>query len=131
MSDDGGSAPLGPAGYGITGSGGGGGTGGQYVFADLAELDGTIAEFETLRDDIRGDGAKLLRAQQLIEPPGEDIMSRIEAKTTVHSLEKAIEHNTVMAAYADAEIAKMRAAQAAYANADVEGAARLRMVDEG
>lgn len=130
MDGDSGSAPLGQAGYGITGSGGGG-AGGQFVFANLGELNGIITELETLRDGIRSDGTKLDRARQLIEPPGEDIMSRMEAKATVHSLEKAIEHNTVMATYADTEIAKMRAARAAYANTDDAGAARLRTVDEG
>lgn len=78
-----GTGALGPVGYVITGSGGGG-AGGRYVFANLEDLDGVLAELETLRDDIRKDGEKLLRAQQLIEPPGEDIMSRMEAKTQCH-----------------------------------------------
>src|SRR5207302_903190 len=130
MVGDTGSAPLGQVGYGITGSGGGG-AGGQFVFASLGELDGIITDLEKLRDDIRSDGVKLNQAQQLIEPPGEDIMSRLEAKTTIHSLGKAIEHNKMMATYADTEIAKMRAARNAYANSDDEGAARLRNVDEG
>jgi hypothetical protein len=130
MDGDGGSAPLGQVGYALTGSGGGG-TGGQYVFANLGELDGIVAELETLRDDIGNDGDKLKQAQFLIEPPGEDIMSRLEASTTVRSLGKAIEHNMAMRAYADAEIAKMHAARAAYAHTDDEGAMRLRHVDKG
>ncbi len=130
MDGDTGSAPLGQVGYGITGSGGGG-AGGQFVFASVGELDGISGDLESLRDDIRKDGDKLKQAQFLIEPPGEDIMSRLEAKTTVHSLGKAIEHNKTMAAYADTEIAKLRAARNAYTKSDDEGAARLRNVDEG
>jgi hypothetical protein len=130
MDGDSVSGALGQVGYAITGSGGGG-VGGQYVFASLEDLDGIIADLETLRDDIRNDGDKLVQAQWLIEPPGEDIMSRMEANTTVHSLDNAIEHNTAMFNYAEAEIAKMRAARDAYAQTDDDGAARLRDADEG
>lgn len=124
------SGALGQVGYGITGSGGGG-AGGQFVFADLGELDGIIADIETVRDDIRNDGDKLRQARQLIEPPGEDIMSRFQAKAVIDCLDKAIEHNGVMVAYADAEIAKMREARDTYANVDDDNATRLRDLGEG
>lgn len=130
MDGDSESAPLGQVGYAITGSGGGG-AGGRFVFANVAELDGIITDLEKLRDDIRTDGDKLVQAQGLIEPPGEDIMSRMEAKATVRSLDEAIKHNKVMRNYAKAEITKLRAARNAYANTDDEGAARMRDVDEG
>jgi hypothetical protein len=121
--------PLGQAGYAITGSGGGGANG-HYVFANLEELDSIIADLATLRDNIHSDDAKLVQAQRLITPPGQDDMSRMEAQTTVDSLDKAIEHNRAMATYAEAEIAKMRAARSAYANTDDKSAARLGHVNE-
>jgi hypothetical protein len=121
---------LGQAGYGVTGSGGGG-AGGQFVFTNLEELDGIITDLETLRDDIAKDGAKLRQARQVIVPPGEDIMSRMEATATVNSLDKALEHNLAMFTYAGAEIEKMRAARATYANSDEAGAAWLRNVAGG
>jgi hypothetical protein len=121
---------LAQAGYVITGSGGGG-AGGQYVFANLDEMDGIIAEAKVLCEEIQEDGEKLRRAQALIEPPGDDVMSRIEAQTTVNSLEKAIEHNEAMFAYTGAQLAKLRAARDAYANTEDESAARLRGVGEG
>jgi hypothetical protein len=101
------------------------------VFANFGELDAIIAEWEALRDEIRGDGRKLVLAQQLIEPPGEDIMSQLEAKATVHSLDKAQIHNDAMATYADGYIAKLRAARAEYAGTDETSAAHLRGADEG
>lgn len=130
MDGSGDSGAWGQAGYAITGSGGGG-AGGQFVFADLGELDGIIAELETIRDDIRKDGDKLWRAQQLIEPPAEDIMSRVQAKAVVDCLEKAIDHNKKMRDYADAEITKMRAARNTYASTDEASAARLRNLGNG
>lgn len=89
-------SPLGQAGYSITGSGGGG-AGGQYVFADLDQINGIISDAERLLTDIRDDGASLLRAQQRVEPPAEDIMSVMEAEATVRSLDQAITHNQAMA----------------------------------
>ncbi len=122
--------PFAQAGYAITGSGGGG-SGGQYLFANLDELNSIITDLETLRDNIRNDGEKLRLAHQLITPPAEDDMSHLEAQSTLDSLVKAIEHNDAMIAYADAEIAKIQAARNAYVNTDHDGAERLRHIDEG
>lgn len=129
---DGGSRPgaLGQAGYAITGSGGGG-AGGRYVFASLEELDDIIADWEALHDRIRNRAAKLKRAIGLIEPPAEDIMSRLQANTAVRSLEKAEAHRQAMENYARNYVEKLRAARAQYAGTDADNAARLRNVGEG
>ncbi len=125
-----GSRALGQAGYAITGSGGGG-AGGQYVFASLEELDDIIADWEALYIRIRNRAAKLARAIGLIEPPAEDIMSRLQANTAVRSLEKAEEHRKAMENYARNYVEKLRAARAQYATTDADNAARLRNVGEG
>jgi hypothetical protein len=116
---------LGPAGYAITGSGGGG-AGGQYVFASVEHLDRVIAKWQAFRDAIQDDGTKLYQARQLIAPPAHDIMSRLEAKVTVQSLDKAQEHNRAMYSYADGYITKLQAARTAYAAMDEDAAKNLR-----
>jgi hypothetical protein len=65
---------------------GGGGTSGYYEFTSLAQLDEIINEFKAVRDDIAEDGRKLFRAQGLITPPAEDIMSVMQANATVASI---------------------------------------------
>lgn len=128
---DGGSefSPLGQAGYAVGSVGDG--AGGQYVFANLDQINEIIFEAETLLTDIRDDGASLLRAQQRVEPPAEDIMSAMEANATVRSLDQAITHNQAMASYVDAQLAKLRACRDEYARTDADGAGRLRTVDKG
>jgi hypothetical protein len=129
---DGGTEPgaLGQAGYAITGSGNGG-AGGQYVFASLAELDGVIAEWEAVRDRIRGRGETLSRAISVILPPADDLMSRIQAKAAAHSLEKAQEHRQAMEDYATSYVEKLQAARAQYAATDSSNAAQLRRAGKG
>jgi hypothetical protein len=122
------SSPLGQVGYAITGSGGGG-AGGQYVFADLDELTAIITEAEAILTEVREDGDDLLQARRLIKPPAQDVMSVMEAKTTVHSLDEAVRHNIAMADYLDAELAKLRACRDAYMSSGEESAARLRAMD--
>lgn len=129
---DGGSEPgaLGQAGYAIAGSGGGG-AGGQYVFASLAELDGIIAEWEALRDRIRGRGAMLSRAITMVEPPADDLMSKLQANTAAHSLERAQEHRQAMEDYATSYVEKLQAARARYAAMESNSAAQLRQAGKG
>ena len=47
-------------------SAGGGGTGGQFVFASIAELDGVIAQWKDQREAIQADGAKIRQAANYI-----------------------------------------------------------------
>jgi hypothetical protein len=128
---DGGSdvSALGQAGYVITGSGGGG-TGGQYMFASLAELDGIITAWETLRDRIGAREEKFRRAISLISPPAEDIMSRLQAQTTLQSLKKAQEHNQAMYTYADGYVTKLKTSRSQYASNERGSAALLRRSGE-
>jgi hypothetical protein len=120
---------LGQAGYAITGSGGGG-AGGQYVFVSVEQLDAIITEAGALLADIRLDGDQLRQAAGLIEPPADDIMSVMEARTTVESLTEAERHNKAMAAYVEAEMGKLQACRAAYVNTEDASAAQLRRVGE-
>lgn len=121
---------LGQAGYAVTGSGGGG-AGGQYIFASLAELDTIIAEWEALRDRIRGRGVMLRRAINLIEPPADDLMSKFQANTAAQSLEKAQEHRQAMEDYATSYVAKLQTARAQYSATDSNNAAQMRQAGEG
>ena len=120
-----GSGVWGQAGYAVTG-GGGGGAGGQYVFASLDDLDGIIAEWEALHTRIKDRREKLNRAIGLIEPPAQDIMSKLQANTALRSLEKAEEHRQAMEDYARNYVEKLRAARAQYAATDTDSAAVLR-----
>jgi hypothetical protein len=117
------------AGYLVTGSGGGG-AGGQYVFASLDELDGIIAEWEALRSRIKDRSAKLRRAIGLIEPPAEDMMSRLQAGAAIQSLWKAEEHRLAMEKYASTMLEKLRAAKAEYVATDADNAAQVHRAGE-
>lgn len=105
--------------------------GGSYMFADLAELDDVIARWTNVRDGVQADGRKLLQAQQLIQPPAQDFMSRLQPLAMSNSLDKALEHNAAMAAYAEAYVQKLQAARAQYAVEDEESVERMRHVDGG
>lgn len=120
---------LGQAGHAITGSGGGG-TGGQYLFANLEELDDIIAEWLALYSRIHARGEKLKQAIGLIEPPAEDTMSRLQANAAFRSLMKAEDHRFAMENYAAGYIKKLQDARAQYALTDTDNAARLRKVGE-
>lgn len=99
------------------------------MFADLAELDALIAEWTTIRDGIQTDGRKLQQAQQLIVPPAGDLMSQLQPSALNTSLDKALEHNAAMVAYAENYIGKLQAARAQYAAGDEQNAEQLRRVD--
>jgi hypothetical protein len=106
---------------------GGGGAGGYYEFTSLAQLDEIITELKTVADGIATDGLKLERAQSLITPPAEDIMSVVQANATIASLKAAREHNGRMLAAAEAEITKLEAARQAYAQVEDASAQSFRM----
>lgn len=104
---------------------------GNYVFADLEELDGIIAEWTAIRDRIEGRGNRLSQAVGLITPPADDVMSRYHAGYTRGSLQKALDHSDAMRAYAKAYIEKLTAARAQYADTEAQAAAAVRRSGEG
>jgi len=109
----------------------GGDKGGNYVFADLAELDGIIAEWVNIRDGVESDRHKLEQAQQMIKPPAKDLMSQLQPGAVRESLGKAIKHNKAMWTYADGYVQRLQAAREQYVAAEEENVARLRGVDGG
>lgn len=123
-------SPARNAGYVVVGSGGGG-AGGNYVFADLDELEAIIAEWAAIRDAIRADGRKLAQARQLLRPPAEDLMSWWQPEAVKESLAKAITHNAAMEDYTDGYVRKLWAAWARYSADDEQAAARMRRIDGG
>jgi hypothetical protein len=121
--------PVANAGYAITGSGGGG-SDGQYVFADLAELNAIKAEWTRLHEDVLLDKDRLTQALRFIEPPAQDEMSRKQAQALADSLTLARRHNEAMADYASAYIDKLNAAHQQYATEDEAAMRRVRRTDE-
>jgi len=111
------------------GASGGGGEGGDYVFTDLDELGAIITDLEALTEEIRNDGRGLNQATELATPPAEDSMSTGQASAYVASLNKAKTHNDAMAAYAQSQLDKLKAARTSYAETDAGATARLQAID--
>lgn len=109
---------------------GAGGSGGQYVFADLAEIDGIIADLEELTTGIHSEDEAYAQAIRLAAPPAEDYLSVEQANAYVAALEKGRSHSRAMAGYADDMLAELRAARQAYADSDATSAAQLRNAGE-
>lgn len=120
---------LGNAGYAITGSGGGGADG-DYVFADLAELDSLTTEWTAIREAIQTDERNLAQAQQAIYSPADDLMSQGQSKALIESLDKARNHNKTMFDYADAYVEKLTATRERYVADEEANVARMRAVNE-
>jgi hypothetical protein len=114
----------------VVGSGGRS-AGGRYLFTDLAELDGLISEWQALLGRIKFRGEKLGQAIRLIEPPAEDVMSRLQAGAALASLQKAEEHRQLMERYAANYVAKLQKARDEYVASDVDAAAVVRRAGEG
>jgi hypothetical protein len=108
---------------------GGGGTGGQFMFASIAELDAVIAQWEKELEAIRADGITIDEAAGFVEPPAQDGMSVGQADATRQSLIKLREHNTAMRGYAEEYIKKLKASRASMTNTDQGNEAQLRNAD--
>lgn len=108
---------------------GGGGAGGEYVFADLAELDEIIKQWEAQRDAIRADGDQIRQAIGFVMPPADDEMSVRQADATTDSLNRLLEHNTAMFDYAQAYVEKLKAARGHTAATDSDNASTLTRTD--
>lgn len=115
---------LGQIGVGLTGAG-------QYMFTDLAELDGVISEWTTIRDRVADRAMRLRQTAGFITSPAEDAASRGYTQATLESLLKAVSHSDAMRAYADGYIEKLSAARAQYAETETRTVTNIRQSGEG
>lgn len=90
---------------------GGGGTGGQYMFANVEELDGVITQWEQERDGIQADKDAIAETYYMINEPAGDSMSRQAATASRDSLANMWHHSDSMLRYAENYIAKLRASR--------------------
>jgi hypothetical protein len=102
-------------------SAGGGGTGGQYMFTSLAELDAVIAQWKEQKEAIFEDGRKIRQAAGAIVAPAGDGMSGGMKDSSLASLNALYKHNQEMFKYADEYIKKLEASRASMANTDQSG----------
>jgi hypothetical protein len=128
-------ARFGQAGLGSLGIGDrmgtGGGGGGQFVFADLAELDSITTQWVAERERIRQDHETVLEAIRRCNPPAGDMMSHYQANRLQESLAVARDHNQAMLDYADGYVQKLEASRTAMASSEHNNAARLRTTGGG
>lgn len=108
---------------------GGGGTGGQFMFASIADLDAVIAQWETEHAAIQADGEAIRLAAGIVTPPADDGMSVGQADATRESLIKLKEHNDAMLGYAEEYIKKLKASRASMVNTEQGNQAQIRNVD--
>jgi hypothetical protein len=104
---------------------GGGGTGGQFMFASLEQLDTVIARWEEERDGILADRREIYDAYNSITEPAGDNMSAYQANASRDSLANMFHHNSAMLRYAENYIAKLYASREQIAV--MEDGARDRM----
>ena len=108
---------------------GGGGTGGQFMFASIPELDAVIAQWETEVEAIKADAITIDEAAGFVEAPAEDGMSVGQADATRQSLIKLKEHNVAMRGYAEEYVKKLKASRASMVNTDQGNETQLRNAD--
>jgi len=90
---------------------GGGGTGGQFMFANIEELDSVITKWEGERDGIAADKETIAGSYYLIAEPASDSMSAAQATASRNSLAIMWEHSDQMLKYAENYIAKLKASR--------------------
>lgn len=110
---------------------GGGGTGGNFMFASIDELNGVIAQWETELESIMTDGTTIREAAANIREPAPDGMSVGHATASRRSLLRLLEHNTAMREYAAEYVSKLKDSRTSMVNNDVNGQTRMNRVDRG
>jgi hypothetical protein len=110
---------------------GGGGTGGQFMFTNIAELDLVIAQWKSQRDAIQDDAAMIREAGGHIIAPAKDGMSGGMANTTKSSLRALYDHNQKMLQYANDYIHKLEASRASMVNTDQSGKSTMDSIEQG
>jgi hypothetical protein len=107
---------------------GGGGDKGQFMFADLAELDSVIAKWEKQEVDIEDDRQHIQSALDSIQDPAADMMSRFQAEASRNSLNAMLEHNRQMAKYTADYLNRLRQSRTDMANQDAAGRDQMNAV---
>lgn len=86
---------------------GGGGQGGQFMFADLGELDGIITAWRDEVEDIKSDLRQIEKTTAVVARPAGDPMSTLHMATTRQSLLAMREHSRQMLEYAQGYLDKL------------------------
>jgi hypothetical protein len=107
---------------------GGGGTGGQFMFASLDELDAVITKWEEERDGILADRDAIYKAYDHLEPPAADDMSNEATNASRDSLANLFQHNNAMLRYAENYIEKLKASREQMAVMDEGARDNLRSI---
>jgi hypothetical protein len=107
---------------------GGGGTGGQFMFASLDDLNGVIRKWEDERDSIRDDRDAIADAYYAIKDPAGDPMSRGQASASRDSLANMWNHSNAMLNYANNYIEKLKASREQIAAMEDGAHARMRSI---
>lgn len=90
---------------------GGGGTGGQFMFASIEELNGVIKQWEKERDGIVADSQAICDAYYMVKSPAADNMSQGQTTASKNSLATMWQHSEAMLKYANDYIAKLYASK--------------------
>ena len=107
---------------------GGGGTGGQFMFASLEDLDSMISKWEDERDGILADRDAIADAYWTIKDPAGDVMSRGQANASKDSLANMYYHSDAMLKYAENYIAKLNASRRQIATTEDGAHTRMRSI---
>lgn len=107
---------------------GGGGTGGQFMFASLEELDGMIKKWTDERDGILADRDAIADAYHTVKAPAGDMMSQGQAIASQDSLANMWHHSDSMLKYAENYIAKLNASRKQIAVTEDGAHARMRTI---
>lgn len=128
-------ARYGQAGIAALGIGGwmdsGGGTGGQFVFVNLDEIDSILREWEDLRDRIDARRRTTDKVRNLCNPPAGDMMSEYQANAGLETATAKLEHDDALWAYAQAYVDNLTACHKAMTATERGNADRLRGAGEG
>lgn len=107
---------------------GGGGTGGQFMFANLEELDAVINRWQEARDGLLDDREKIYNAYEHLESPAADDMSAAATSASRDSVANMFQHNNAMLRYAENYIEKLMASREQMAVMEDGARDRLRSI---
>lgn len=87
---------------------GGGGAGGSYMFASLDELDGVIAQWQDLVDDIKADQGNIESAVMQANWPAGDSVSDQNYRQSSDVVQAMRKHNEKLLVYAEHYLVKLK-----------------------